>query len=101
MSAHIQALGHKGEGVGVGVGVGVDVDVGVDVGVGGGVPPPSDTESIVTVHSAPELCEVTASPASSVEPRFSVIVEPGITVQVTPSADVKALNVPPDVVTIR
>ena len=62
-----------------------------------GTPPPSTcsaadqptaTPSMVTVPRAPLLCEVTASPASSDEPRVSDAVEPGISVQVTPSAEV-------------
>jgi hypothetical protein len=55
----------------------------------------TDTESIVTVDSAPLLCDVTASPARTVGLRFTVAVEPAMMVHVTPSGEVKALNVLP------
>jgi hypothetical protein len=43
---------------------------------------------MVTVPRVPLLCEVTASPASSAEPRLIVTDEPGINVQFTPSGEV-------------
>ena len=46
------------------------------------------TVSIVTVLTAPLLCDVTARPSRSVDPRVIVNVEPGMRVQVTPSAEV-------------
>ena len=49
---------------------------------------PTATLSMMTVPRAPLLCEVAASPASRLVPRLSVTVEPGISVQVTPSVDV-------------
>ena len=49
---------------------------------------PTATPSMVTVPRTPLWCEVTASPASSDELRVSVAVEPGMSVQVTPSAEV-------------
>jgi hypothetical protein len=72
----------------------------VTVGPGGGAEPDAaDTLSMVTVPRVPLLCDVTARPSSTVGPRLMVNVEPGIRVQVTPSAEVYAVKVVPERVT--
>src|SRR5437879_566727 len=63
-------------------------------GGGGGGATVSVTMSIVTVLNALTLCEVTAIPASMFAPRLSGTVEPAIGDQVTPSADMEAVNEP-------
>src|SRR5258706_15207418 len=63
---------------------------------------PLCTVSNVTVHRAPPLCEVTARPASSVPLRLaSVTTDPATGVQVTPSAEVYAVNMVPARATFR
>ena len=48
----------------------------------------TETEFMTTVESTPLLCDVTAMPASTVEPRLTVAVEPGMSVHVVPSGEV-------------
>jgi hypothetical protein len=43
---------------------------------------------MTTVESTPLLCDVTARPARTVEPRLTVVVEPGMRVHVVPLDDV-------------
>jgi hypothetical protein len=57
-----------------------------------GRPPPSslqltETEFMTTEQLTPLLCDVTARPAKTVEPRLTVAVEAGISVHVDPSDD--------------
>jgi hypothetical protein len=59
-----------------------------DGGAGGVEDPPVLTEFMTTVESTPLLCDVTAKPARTVEPRLTVAVEPGMSVHVLPSGDV-------------
>src|SRR5579871_5701239 len=88
MSPQLHEVGHAGGGGGGG-------------GGGGDVAAATWTPAKVAVPSVPLACEVTASPASSVDPGAKVEAEPGITVQVTPSGEVEAVKVFPARVTIR
>ena len=70
MSEQVHAVGHGGGGGGGG-----------SVGL-------AETASMVTVLRQQLLCAVTAIPASSVVPMLIVVLEPGISDQVVPSAEV-------------
>ena len=62
---------------------------------------PMDNDPKVAVPSTAALCDVTATPADNTAGSVRVTVEPGITVQVTPSGEVEAVKVEPDRVTSR
>src|SRR5215472_7659296 len=59
---------------------------------GGGAPAATATVSNVTALVVPELCEVTARPATIAAEVVSVTLDPATGVHVPPSADVYAVN---------